>query len=47
MLHHFTNHSLSLTIDIEMNHIDQIKIYETDKNFVTVDLKISDTSVKP
>jgi GR25 family glycosyltransferase involved in LPS biosynthesis len=36
-----------LAYDLEFNHIHNINMYETDKDFVSVDTNISDTSQKP
>ncbi len=47
ILAHFSRHPLSLAIDVELNHIDSIRMYETVKNFVKVNLSVSDTSKKP
>jgi GR25 family glycosyltransferase involved in LPS biosynthesis len=44
---YFIRTPLFFAYDLEFNHIHNIKMYETDKDFVTVDLKISDTSKRP
>ncbi len=47
ILTHFAKNPISLAIDIELNHIDSIRMYETVKSFVKVNLSISDTAKKP
>ncbi|HEX2580283.1 MAG TPA: glycosyltransferase family 25 protein [Rhabdochlamydiaceae bacterium] len=44
---HFAENPVFFAYDLEYNHITNIKMYETDKEFVSVDLQISDTSTKP
>ncbi len=44
---YFSRTPVCLAYDLEFNHIHNIKMYETDKEFVSVDTNISDTSQKP
>jgi GR25 family glycosyltransferase involved in LPS biosynthesis len=44
---YFASTPVYFAYDLEFNHIHNIKMYETDKDFVTVDVKISDTSQRP
>jgi len=44
---YFTETPVFFAYDLEYNHINNIKMYETDREFVSVDLRISDTSTKP
>lgn len=47
LLNHFCQGPFLLAIDTEMNHIDQIHMYETDHDFVKVCTLVSDTWNKP
>jgi GR25 family glycosyltransferase involved in LPS biosynthesis len=47
LLTHFCKKPFLLAIDTEMNHIDQIHMYETDQDFVRVSTVVSDTWNKP
>lgn len=47
ILNHFHRNSLRLAVDIELNHIDQIRMYETKRDFVQQLYGISDTIQKP
>jgi GR25 family glycosyltransferase involved in LPS biosynthesis len=47
LLNHFMKRPFQLAIDVEMNHIDEIRMYETGKAFVKADYSISDTSTRP
>jgi GR25 family glycosyltransferase involved in LPS biosynthesis len=44
---YFAHTPVYFAYDLEFNHIDKIRMYETDKDFVTAELAISDTSIKP
>ncbi len=44
---YFAHTPVFFAYDLEFNHIDKIKMYETDKDFVSVDGAISDTCTKP
>jgi GR25 family glycosyltransferase involved in LPS biosynthesis len=44
---YFARTPVCLAYDIEFNHIPDINMYETDKDFVSVDTNVSDTSQKP
>jgi len=44
---YFAHTPVFFAYDLEFNHINNIKMYETDHDFVTVDGNISDTSNKP
>lgn len=47
MVDYFFKHSLDLPIDVEMNRIEGIKMYETGIDFVQVSKSITDTAHKP
>ena len=47
LLNHFCQKPFFLAIDTEMNHIDQIRMYETKQPFVTTSYAVSDTWNKP
>lgn len=44
---YFSRTPVYFAYDLEFNHIHSIKMYETDKEFVSVDTNVSDTSQKP
>ncbi len=44
---YFAQTPVFFAYDLEFNHIDKIRMYETNKDFVTVDGAISDTCSKP
>jgi len=47
LLDHFCKKPFLLAIDTEMNHIDQIRMYETKRVFVRASYAVSDTWDKP
>ena len=47
MNEYFARTPVCLAYDLEFNHIPNINMYETDKDFVSVDTNVSDTSQKP
>lgn len=47
LLDHFCKKPFLLAIDTEMNHIDQIRMYETKRVFVKASYAVSDTWDKP
>lgn len=47
LLDHFCKKPFLLAIDTEMNHIDQIRMYETKRVFVKTSYAVSDTWDKP
>lgn len=44
---YFAHTPVYFAYDLEFNHIPHIKMYETDKTFVSVETNVSDTSTKP
>jgi GR25 family glycosyltransferase involved in LPS biosynthesis len=47
MNEYFAHTPVCLAYDLEFNHIPNITMYETDKDFVSVETNVSDTSQKP